>query len=229
MAWAGLWLLFLAMQGGGLAREPAMAVAVAAGVLVSLTQGNWWRRAIVAAGFPLSALAAGLSMPPWAWALAVLPLLLAYPLRAWRDAPFFPTAHGALTGLERVIVLPGGAQMLDAGCGLGHGLAALRATWPSARLMGVEWSRPLAWLAARRCCPWAQVRRGDMWADDWSQLDLLYLFQRPESMPRAASKARAEMKRGSWIVSLAFAIPGWTEQVCLRQSGRRDVWVYRIP
>lgn len=49
--------------------------------------------------------------------------------------------------------------MLDAGCGLGDGLIALRQAYPLARLEGLEWSRPLRWLCARRC-PWARVAQG---------------------------------------------------------------------
>ena len=40
--------------------------------------------------------------------------------------------------------------LLDAGCGLGHGLQALRMLWPQAELHGVEWSPLLAWAAAWR-------------------------------------------------------------------------------
>ncbi|MGM9526190.1 MAG: hypothetical protein ACI3U1_07975, partial [Peptococcaceae bacterium] len=50
--------------------------------------------------------------------------------------------------------LPAGASVLDAGCGVGDGLKALRRAWPQTRIHGVEWSWPLRWLCALRC-PWA--------------------------------------------------------------------------
>lgn len=228
-AWALAWGLFAALRAAGSEPGPAAAVSALAGAALAQTVHQPWRRWIVALGFPLSAVALGLaaSVPPWAWALAALPLLVAYPLRAWRDAPFYPTAADALQGLDAHVTLAPGAHVLDAGCGMGHGLQALRAVWPEAALHGVEWSRPLAWIARARC-PWAQVSRGDMWAGDWSQLDLLYLFQRPESMPRAAEKARREMRAGSWFVSLEFEVPGWQPQAQLQAPGKRKVWVYRI-
>jgi hypothetical protein len=117
--------------------------------------------------------------------------------------------------------------VLDAGCGLGDGLRALRRAYPQARLEGVEWSWPLRFLCALRC-PWAQVRRGDMWRTDWSSYQLVYLFQRPESMARAAAKAQAEMASGSWLVSLEFAVPGVLPQAQLRLPGDRVVWIYRF-
>jgi trans-aconitate methyltransferase len=114
--------------------------------------------------------------------------------------------------------------VLDAGCGLGHGLAALRRVWPQAQLEGVEWSRPLAWWAVWRH-PQARVRRGDMWAASWEGLDALYVFQRPESMPRVLEKARREMP-GAWLVSLEFEAPGLQP---VARLGARPLWVYRIP
>jgi len=219
LAWLAAWALYAA-----LAPQPvAFAAAALAGGVIGFTAQGRWRRAIAAAGFPLSALALG-AVPAWAWLIAVLPLLLAYPLKAWRDAPFFPTPAGALQGLAAVVKLPAGARALDAGCGLGHGLAALRCELPHAAIEGVEWSRPLAW-AARWRCRFARVRRGDMWADDWRGLDLVYLFQRPESMPRAMEKAAREMP-GAWLVSLEFEAPGWHP---VARLGSRPVWVYRIP
>ena len=67
-------------------------------------------------------------------------------------------------------------------------------------------------LAARLRCPYARVRRADLWRGRWSGYDLVYLFQRPESMPRALAKACAEMARGSWVVSLEFEAAGWQPQ-----------------
>ena len=159
-------------------------------------------------------------------AALLVPLLLAYPLRAWRDAPFFPTPAGALQGLPAVVGRP--ARVLDAGCGLGHGLRALRRQWPGVRFEGVEWS-PLLAVAARLACPWAHVRRGDMWAHSWAEQDLVYVFQRPESMARVWHKAQAELAPGSWLVSLEFAVPGVAPHAQLASGAQRPVWIYRIP
>lgn len=206
----------------------AFGVAAGAGALCALRlcQGGW-RRCIAVLGFPLLAWASGATsgMPAVAWLLLLLPLLLAYPVRSWRDAPIFPTPGDALQGLDKL--LPAPRRVLDAGCGLGHGLQALRAVWPQARLQGVEWSPLWAWLAARRCA-FAKVWRGDMWQQgDWAEHDLVYLFQRPETMARAWAKAEQEMAPGSWLVSLEFEVPGQRPAACLRVPGKRTVWVYR--
>jgi hypothetical protein len=82
-------------------------------------------------------------------------------------------------------------------------------------LDGIEWSWPLRVACALRC-PWARVRRADMWKTDWSGYQMVYLFQRPESMARAAAKAQAEMAPGTWLVSLEFAVPGVLPHAQLR-------------
>jgi hypothetical protein len=205
-------------------------LAALAGATVALVAQGAWRRLLVAGGFPLSLLALdGLpGVPAWAWLAATAPLLLAYPLRAWRDAPFFPTPARALDALPQALVLPSGARVLDAGCGMGHGLAALHRAWPQAMLSGVEWSRPLAWLAVRRC-PYARVERGDMWAGSWAGFELVYLFQRPETMARAWHKAHAEMDRGSWLLSLEFEVPGQQPMARLAaDASGRPLWLYRM-
>ena len=228
IAWAGAWALhaLLLPRAGPLA---ALLAGCALGTLASLWGTRWWRRVLIALGFPLSlALTGAAALPAWAWLIPLLLLLAVYPLNAWRDAPLFPTPAGALQGLETLAPLPPGARVLDAGCGLGDGLRALRQAYPQARLDGLERSWPLRWLCALRC-PWARVRQGDIWLADWSSYQLVYLFQRPESMTRALVKA-GEMAPGSWLVSLEFPLPGVAPQAQwpVREGGRM-VWVYCLP
>lgn len=230
LAWAAGWGAMLALLRTA-ALPPALAVA--AGLLVAaapaLLAATFWRRVIVAAGFPVSLLATGVGgvLPAWAWLLPLAALALAYPVTAWRDAPMFPTPRDALAGLDRHVALPAAPSVLDAGCGLGHGLRALRTVWPAARLSGVEWSWPLA-LATKLRCPWARVARGDMWRGSWAGHDLVYLFQRPESMARALAKADAEMRPGSWVVSLEFEAVGRRAHARMALPSGRPVWVYRV-
>ncbi len=239
LAWAVAALLLRQGQAWGCPAPLAWGLATGLGLVVAaaLRDASPVRRWIVAVGFPVSALASNLtgglngSLPAWAWLLPAALLLAAYPLRAWRDAPLFPTPAGALSGLAALASLPAGARVLDAGCGLGHGLAALRAELPQARIEGIEWSWPLRLASAVRC-PWAAVRQGDMWRADWSGLALVYLFQRPESMARALAKAQAELPSGAWLASLEFAVPDVPPTAVLQppacQPAGKPVWLYRI-
>jgi len=234
LAWALAWGLFSGLLGAvDSSVGVALGAACALGVVLSLWGGTWWRRVLIAGGFPLSLALSfpglgGNTLPAWAWLLPLALLLLVYPINAWRDAPLFPTPQGALAELPLHAPLVDGACVLDAGCGLGHGLDALHQAYPLAQLHGLEWSWPLRWLCALRC-PWAQVRRGDIWKADWSGFDMVYLFQRPESMPRAVEKAAHQLRPGAWLVSLEFEATGLTPAATYRATGGKMVWIYRAP
>lgn len=230
LTWALAWGVFLGLRGVGLAALPAFVPALLVAGLAAWTGRTPWRRLFMLVGFPLSLLASGAAgdLPGWVWLLPLALLLALYPLNTWRDAPLFPTPAQALKGLALKAPLAEGARVVDAGCGLGAGLKALHGEYPTARIEGLEWSWPLTLLCAARC-GFARVRRADIWAVDWSGYDLVYLFQRPESMARAMDKAAAEMRPGTWLVSLEFPATGWVHQARLQTVDNKPVWLYRLP
>jgi hypothetical protein len=67
-----------------------------------------------------------------------------------------------------------------------------------------------------------------MWTRSWAGHDLVYVFQRPESMARVHAKAEREMSGPAWLVSLEFAVPAVVPWARLQAPGRRTVWVYRV-
>lgn len=234
-----VWLAAFGVAAGGRAAGLApvwvFAGACAVGLAGSLLGTTALRRLVIAAGYPAAmvVLGFGATLPAWAWLLPLAGLLLLYPVRTWSDAPLFPTPPDALDGLRSLAplalgsdVFRGTPRILDAGCGVGDGLLALRRAYPEAAIEGVEWSWPL-WLACRLRCRWAVVRRGDLWKTPWSGYDLVYLFQRPESMPRAVDKAMREMRPGAWLVSLEFEAPGLRPVATLQSPGGRRAWIYR--
>jgi hypothetical protein len=228
LAWGACWSVFLGLSRLGLAPWAALPVACAVGLGCAVFGGTRWRRAILALGFPLSlALSGGMSAPGWVWLLLLAVLLALYPLNAWRDAPLFPTPAQALRDLAAAAPLAPGARVLDAGCGLGDGLRALHEAYPRAEMFGIEWSWPLRAACALRC-PWARVRQGDIWRADWGPYAMVYLFQRPESMARAAAKARSELAPGAWLVSLEFEAQDLPPTGRLQAPDGRPVWLYRL-
>lgn len=227
LAWGAAWGLFWGAQGLGLSAGASLLAAATLGGLFCLLEATWWRRAIIGLGFPLSlALSGAVVAPTWAWLL--LALLLIYPFKAWRDAPLFPTPANALHDLARCAPVPAAALVLDAGCGLGDGLIALRQAYPQAQLHGLEWSWPLRALCALRC-PWARIRQGDIWRADWAPYDLVYLFQRPESMPRAVEKAQIQLRPGAWLVSFEFEATSLEPHAALYGLDGRPLWLYLAP
>ena len=191
--WGAAWYVFNLLVAQGLHSSVAMLFATLVGVSAAAVG---WRRnmsqaraAALAMGFPVSFWLMGTaSLPAWVWLLPLVLIIWIYPLHAWRDAPIFPTPLNALRDVPRYAILPAQAKILDAGCGAGDGLKALRLAYVNAQWIGIEFSRPLSWVAKFRC-PWAEVRCGDIWQDHWGAYDMVYLFQRPETMPRAVAKA----------------------------------------
>jgi SAM-dependent methyltransferase len=242
LAWGVAWAVFAALTQLGAAPWLALLMATLIGAVSSLWGNTRWRRILLAAGFPVSmflttvmqrppAVSAhvALSFPAWAWLLPAALLLLLYPVRSWRDAPMFPTPRGALRGLNQSLKLRAGKpQILDAGCGLGDGLRELQREYPLAELTGFEWSWPLRLLCAWRA-PYARVHRADMWAADWSGFDLVYLFQRPESLPRAVEKASRELRSGAWMASLEFEVKNLKPQQVYQCADGRRLWLYQVP
>lgn len=227
-SWLAAWFIYAGALALDLSPGPALGLAAAACAALAWLQGERWRRLITALGFPASVLAlgwqGGASGLLWLAPLALLWWL--YPRRAWSEAPLFPTPRGALTRLPAAAPLPAGARVLDAGCGAGDGLRELCRSYPQARVEGVEWSRPLALLARWRARG-ATVRQGDLWADDWAPFTLVYVFQRPESMPRLWAKACAEMAPGAWLASLDFAVPDVAPVASWQLNSGQFVWLYR--
>lgn len=234
LSWGLSWCLWLLLPMLGMPALWALALSVAVSALCAMLYRQIWRSLIVSVGWPLSLLLAhpSLVVPGWLWLTLLALLMTAYPLRAWRDAPWYPTPPGALAGVAAYTGTTGAdgrpIRVLDAGCGTGAGLRALRQEFPAARLTGVEWSLPL-WLLCRWRCRDAEVRRGDMWAGSWADHEVVYLFQRPESMRPALDKAMREMRAGNWLVSLAFSHPTLAPVAYWSTASGRSVWLYRIP
>jgi len=233
LSWGASWAAFRLLLLRGWPVGGALAIAVLIGVLLSLWGNSWWRKAVIAAGFPVSfALSLPMlglgDMPAWVWLLPLVLMLLVYPVNTWADAPLFPTPAKALRALPTHAPLLAGARVLDAGCGLGHGLRALRQAYPQAQFYGLEWSATLRWLCALRL-PWARITRGDIWLADWSGYDMVYLFQRPESMPRAVAKATKELRPGAFMVSLDFEAAQLVPLASYKASDGKMVWIYQAP
>lgn len=230
LTWALAWGVYLGLGAVGLGSFAAFGLALLASGLLAWTGRTPWRRVFMIAGFPLSMVASGAAagLPAWAWLLPMALLLVLYPKSTWGDAPLFPTPAQALEGLSAAAPLVNGARVVDAGCGLGAGLKALHRAYPGARIHGLEWSWPLT-LACKLRCRFADVQRADIWATDWSSFDLVYLFQRPESMARAMEKAGKELPAGRYLVSLEFEAAEFKPLARCEAVAGKPVWVYQTP
>jgi len=77
LVWAAAWGFFFLTIRLGLGPMAGLLLASALGVAGSLLAPNWWRRLIVAGGFPLSLAASGaVTLAPAYWLLPLALLLL---------------------------------------------------------------------------------------------------------------------------------------------------------
>ena len=230
LAWISSWALYaLLLQWQASEWVALLLPAFWSGFLTRMADTSM-RRALIGLGFPLSymALHGGLNMPSIGWLILLVIVVLVYPRRAWQDAPLFPTPKNALRLLPDHITLLAGARILDAGSGMGDGLIALRSAFPRADFTGIEMSWPLRFLSALRCT-FARIRQGDIWLADWRDYDLVYMFQRPETMPRAVEKSESQLRAGAWLVSLEFEARELQAQAVIESPDGRPVWVYQMP
>jgi hypothetical protein len=186
-----------------------MAVGVlAAGLSWLVGLPRWWI-AINALFVPALSFGLTLDVSP-VWALVALVALVLVYGGIWKSrVPLFFTTGRALDALASV--LPAGpVRFLDLGCGDARVIARLAAARAGSQFDGVEQAL-VPWLMASLRCRLAQgdcaVARGDLWAADLSQYDVVYAYLSPAVMARLWDKARREMRAGSRLVS-AFAVPG---------------------
>ena len=229
LVWFCAWLTsVLLISAGCISPWPAVC-GCATGVIFSVLGATRARQLALAGGFPLSLFfteSAFASLSAWLVLLAMA--LLIYPVRSWRDAPLFPTPLNALRDVPRFAQLMDQARVLDAGCGLGDGLLALRHAYPRACYFGIEASWPLRVFGAIRC-PWAKIWQGNFWEEGWQGYSMVYLFQRPEAMGRAVDKAHAELPPGAWLISLEFEAVNLRPSAVVHAGRDRSVWIYQQP
>jgi SAM-dependent methyltransferase len=229
LVWCGTWLLYTLLDHLGLMSPWPLIFACTAGIAFSVLGSTRARQLALAAGFPLSLAFTEVSTVPfWAWFFLLIMALLIYPPRSWQDASLFPTPLNALRDVPQFAPLSPQSALLDAGCGLGDGLLALRLAYPQARYFGIEASWPLRALASIRC-PWAKIWQGNIWEEPWHEYAVVYVFQRPEAMGRAVRKAQAELRPGAWLISLEFEAMELKSTATALAGPQRPVWMYQQP
>ena len=173
-----------------------------------------------------------------AWLIAIplllgagaLVLLLADSIR-WGIPPM-PTSRAVREVALAMMDARAGEEVVDLGAGLG-GMArtmgqrlqrcriwAIEASWwahAAARLRGLRGSRNVRW------------HRADFMDCDLRPCAGVFCYLYRGIMPGLADKLRDELPRGAWVVSAAFALPGWKpEQVVVAQDAfRTPVYLYR--
>ncbi|ACB39157.1 class I SAM-dependent methyltransferase [Pyrobaculum neutrophilum] len=114
-----------------------------------------------------------------------------------------------------------GRRVYDLGCGYGRVLALARRM--GAEVVGVEID-PVRWLICLLRCR-CRVLLADMFKVDVSDADVVYIFQWPSVNARLSEKFRRELRRGAYVVSYMWEVPGLE---LVEQSPELRVYIYRV-
>ena len=212
--------LLLALLGYLAARwfqlRPAPLAAVLAQGLLAAGIGHWlglsrWWLPINLLFAPALLLLIALSLPPWAFLLTFVILLLLYWNSISGGVPLYLTGESTRRQLEDILrQQPPHFRYIDLGSGLAGTLCALSRRFPQATFEGVE-TAPLVFLASWLRCllrPNCHIRYRSLWHVDLAPYDIVYCFLSPVPMPDLWKKAKAEMKKNSLLISNTFEIPG---------------------
>ncbi len=205
-------LLTLLARGGHLV-TPLLA-ALAQGVCAAALSWRaglaaWWRP--IQLLFPLALLGASAwHLPPLLFLLVFLFLLGLYWSTFRTQVPYYPS-NPAVWRAVQLLLPPGPARMVDIGSGLGGLVLHLARQRADVDCVGIELA-PLPWLASRLRAALAGSRarflRGDYEELDFAQFDLVFAYLSPAVMGRLWTKAAAEMRPGTLLLSYEFAIVG---------------------
>jgi hypothetical protein len=168
---------------------------------------HWWLW--IQALLPIG-LFVGLSQQliPVIWFGVIAVLLMLVFSNVWSErVPLYLSNAITHRALAQLIHERGIKKAVDLGSGLGGVVRALAKQGVDAT--GIEFS-PILAVLSDAICRWfglGRVLRGDMWQQDISHYDLVYVFLSPVPMSELWQKASREMKAGSVFVSNSFAVP----------------------
>ena len=176
--------------------------------LAQCTRAPWWWLALHAGFAPALAGALAFHIDPQ-WFLAAFVLLVLIYWSTFRSkVPLHLSSAQVAQALAWLIPQRDGFEFIDLGCGLGGPLVQLARLRPEGGYHGVEVA-PLPFLVSAlrslSCVGRVRIRYGDFWNLDLSRYDVVYAYLSPAPMPRLWTKACAEMRPGTLLVSNSFA------------------------
>jgi precorrin-6B methylase 2 len=161
--------------------------------------------------------------------LFVLVCLILIAYAGWSLAPWLPIHRRDIKRVLNVAELKEGDVFVELGSGTGAmTMAAGRV--PGVKARGVELS-PFLWLISwvraklsRRSN--ANFHVGSLFAHDFSDATVVYVFGMPRTNENLIKKLRSTVKPGTRIVSYTFAIDGLPEVVFDKPEGQSSVYLY---
>lgn len=206
----------------------ATAMLLQGGIAAALTRWRrlapWWLA--IQCLFPISVvLVLSFGLPSWIFLAAFALLLVLYWSTFRTQVPYYPSNLAVWREVERLLPQDRPPRFIDIGSGFGGLTMHLARRFPDGRFEGIELA-PLPWFAslvrARLRRSRGRFLRGDYADLDFGDYDVIFAYLSPAAMPALVSKAQAEMKPGSLLLSHEFAMPGVEPQLVLYPGGGHD-------
>jgi protein-L-isoaspartate O-methyltransferase len=145
--------------------------------------------------------------------LATAAFLPAQEKKIEKLAPYFPTPPSIVERMLQLVDLKKGEKMFDLGSGDGR-IVIMAARKFGADATGVEFDDSLYRLSMQeikrlKLEKTARIIHGDIYAQDYSQADVLTVYLLPESNKKMRPVLEKQLRKGTRIVAHDFEFDGW--------------------
>ncbi|MBU0688872.1 MAG: class I SAM-dependent methyltransferase [Gammaproteobacteria bacterium] len=211
--------------------------AIACGLLAAAfshlaRQARWWLP-IQLLFVPALAITLDTDIPPIAFLLAFLVMLLFYWSTFRTQVPLYLSSNKVWQALETQLPVDQPFEFVDLGSGIGGVLTHLSRTHPQGIFHGVETAPlPFAW-------SWLRIKFGgyrnchvywrSLWDCDLAKFDVAFAYLSPVPMAALWRKVQNEMQPGSLFISNTFAVDDHPPQKILETDDlhHSELYVWR--
>lgn len=159
----------------------------------------------------------------------VLTVLVPAAVAGFMAAPWVPMRAKDTSRMVRLARVEPGETFLDMGSGDGRMCVAVVRAEPRAYSRGIELSvLPFLWSKVSALVQKVSnidIRFGNLFSADISNVDVIAFFLMPKAMPRIKEKIEKEGKIGVRIFSYVFPVPGW-EPVRIDKPDQTSIAIY---
>lgn len=150
-------------------------------------------------------------------------------------APWVPTKKSNLERIHEFANLKSGQKFFELGSGNGRVSFFMARKNPEVFVTGIELSFFLylwSW-CIREFNPVLKSRVKLSWKDmftvDLSSADVIYLFALPDALnTKVVEKFERELRKGARVISCAFEITGWEENLVKKDKPKEDVLAFYV-
>jgi len=212
-------------------------LALAQGTLAALLSRAWhqpaWWPPLHFGFLPAILLALQAGIPPWAYLVAFLLMVLFYWSTFRTRVPLYLSGRKAWQAVMPLLPQTQPFRFIDLGSGLGGVPLYLEPRFPQGCFYGTEIA-PAPWLISR-VRAWlkrsgVRFMRRDYAALNLADFDVVFAFLSPAAMPGLWQQAQAQMRRGSLFISLAFPVKSRQPDHVVTQAGgaRQTLYAWRM-